>query len=1259
MGLVIATKGSDFISGAHENIAVDFEGTARLAPLYNLIPDPNMEDFEADGLRHRYWDLYEAPRPTHWGVYVRDNKTVTNFSRQTMAPLPLSQSNYQITDELLRGAGPIDAANAVAIANPDTPRISTFTVGQHIGLPAGFISIAFGWIMGPRHWMRSNYYTPPGARTEPIEIAQGQGVQFMLPQTEIPAGVVGVMVWANYPTATYNGALNAIMYPQIRQPAKTFRTMGRIFGPFSARRPADVNENKTYWGENLAKPRVWNTSSRFGHKRLMQVQLSYTLFTERGTSSASSNVTPHSGNTLAHIAKPGKNRINFRPKVHPVGSVEWQPEVRFYLDGEWSDWYKITKKGGNNSRFRRNESAAVLVADPTKWPEEAPTQLVKLGKKSENDATGIAPPEEGLEVPTLLDLNTSGLTPGNHQVRTSYFVGEEEGRVSTAKKIMVNAGQGLRVRKPLFHNKMPNANASELTTNDPEVPHGWWFYKPYPTGLTCKKIKGGVKVTERRNNNTGVTDVFSTPFGHLLTDQDRYTVRFRVSSDDFSGGSAFAFLDEYDDQEQYLRTTAVARFRGTYNRRIHLRIKRQNADPENINIIAIGNDTALIRLRVDTRATSSTGPANYSYNFTHWGVFEGWGDPREIASDKLSHKRAGNEVIDEHGYPEGGYNVIVEDPDDGPIEYDTNMLHRVYFENGLPARWSQHMQGSSTLGNFVRPSNNLSGQYALRIRKADTTNTSATNYIYSDFPEADKSLAVATDVYLNSYDVTGVDAPQQLFLGGIWETDGKRLAEFFWRRDNGQLLVRTIGDGVSTDVVGTSVELKDIFSIELYVSNAGTSNGRIRAYVGRNRSNRELVVDASGIDWTSRVPRRVCLGVVAPGFNPARAFDVWYDNVVVSLNSTESYARQPGNYIEYYGPARTPRDGRYGPEGLKVPVEANTTYTIGMNVWYRDLELDTALLRFRSMTADGDIDKNHGPVVRNLIGDSQWKRVFKTFTTGPETTHIEFYGNVLGAGLVKMHGISLEEGTVQREYDGRNQRSGFLEVNMRTELPDVLHATDPVHYLSHINGIRNVQVIGTDDEETSYSVMYRYGDSLATLSAPVNDWAEIPRSAQIVQVRVDFATTNEWNSPELEEIQLDLERPVSQLCRGDGTEFKGGVIVRNVGAVLPVRNVENIVMANNRISKITKGSFPIRWLRNLTLEAHRDSTVSQIVRAYGYGDSEFVLEQAGKRYTIVFEELPEFEVKPKSRIKRGNREDFVVHEATGVNAYIVGQENLD
>lgn len=1256
MGQIIVTKGSDFVSGDHQNIAVDFEGTARLASLHNLIPDANMEDFEADGQRHRYWKLFEAPRPNHWGVYMRDNKTVTNFSRQTMAPLPLSQSTYQHVDELIRGAGPVDPSNAIDVANPDDPRLSTFTVGQHIGLPAGFITVAFGWIVGPQHWTRSAYYTPPGIRSEPIQIAQGQGVQILMPQTEIPAGVVGIIVYANYPTATIDAARNAQLYPQIRQPAKTFRTMARIVGPFLSRAPADIDVNRSYWGDSLKEPKAYNSASRFKHAKLIQVQLSYTLFTERGTSSKSSAVHP-AGVNKVHTAKPGCNRINFHPRSFPVGAVEWEPEVRFYIDGEWSEWYKVTKKGGENSRFRRNEHAPVLVADPEKWPEESNTQLVKLAKKSEIDSTGVAPPEEGLEVPTLVDLNSSGLTPGNHQVRTSYFVNEDEGKVSPAKKLNVVAGQGIRVHKPLFHNRMPNANASELTTNDPDVPNGWVFFKPYPVNLTCRKIKGGVKVVERRNANTGVTNVFSSPFGHLLKNQNRYTVRFRISSDDFSGGSAFVWLDEYNDQEQFLRTTSVARFRGSYNRRVHLRLSRQNADPENINIVAIGTDTALVRVRVDARASSSTGPSNYSYNFTHWGVFEGWGDPREIADDKLGHNRAGNEEPDEYGYPEGGYCVIVENPNDGPVEYDAGLLHREYFENQLDPRWTKRMEGSATLGNFIRPSDNLSGQYALRIRKADTTNTVAVNCLISDFTEASSSLAFATDIYINKYDTTNVPTPRQLYLGSIRAASDRILAQLFWREDTQQLLLRSVtANGIATDIIGTSVELKDTFSVEVHASGGGTVNGRLRVYVGRNKSKRELVVDISSIDWQDRTPTRITLGVESAGDSATREFDLWYDNVVVTLNSTEAYTRQPGNYIEYYGPARTPRNGRYGPEGLRVPVEPNTTYTIGMNVWHRDLELDSDLLRFRSMSPRGTIEQTHGPVVKNLVGDSEWKRVFKTFTTGADASYVEFYGNVLGAGLVKIHGVALEKGTVKREYDGRNQRSGFLVVNLSTELPDVKNPTDPVYYLSHVNRIREAQVIGTEDEETSYAVQYRYGDSLATLSNPVNDWAEISRDAKVVQVRVDLSSTSDFNTPEIEEIQLDLERPVSQLCRGDGTEYRGGVIVRNIGAELPIRNVENVVLANGRLGKSTRGSVPIKWFKNLTIEAHRDSTVTEIVKSYGYGDSEVVLDQSDKRYTLVFEELPEFEVKPKSRMKRGGREDFVVYEATGVNAYIVGKE---
>lgn len=1261
MGLIIATTGADFMSAEHDNIASDLEGTVRLAPLRNLVPDPNMYDFEADGQLHRYWDLLEPPRPTHWTVYARDRTNVRNFSRQKMAPMPLSESTYQQIDELFRGSGPIDPSNAIDIASPDDPRLSTFQVGQHIGFPAGWVTVAFGWILGPRHWMRSPYFTPPGARSEAIEIAQGQGVQITLPDTEIPAGVEGIMVYMNYPAASATAAGNSTLYAIERQPAKTFRSTARMFGPFTKGRPASIDENRSYWGANLPEPRAWNTTSRFHHKKMIQVQLSYTLFSERDTSSESSAVHPSKAG-FVHTAPPGKNRVNFRPKRFPFAARQWQPEVRFYIDNEWSDWYKIVKKGSNNGRFNRGEKAEVIVADPEKWYEEAPTHLVKLGKKSEVDATGLQAPEEGLEIPSLIDLKSSGLTAGRHQFKTSLFVQEEEGRVSNPASIQVAAGQGVNVRRPLFHNKMPNSNASEITRDDPDVPVGWQVHKPFATGMSVRRIQGGMRVTDNRGSTSLAErkNAFTTPFGHLLTNQNTYTVRFRVSTSNYTGGISFAWLQEYDNNEQLINETQVARFRGQHNSATTLRLQRRTTDPENPNVIAISPATALVKLRVETfsNGAGKSGPTGITYDFTHWGVFEGWGDPRAIADDKLAIKRSGNKEVDENEFPHGGYCVIVEEPEDKPKLIDADVLQRDEYDNGIPSGFQTFQDGSTTNRIVVRPNENLVGTHALRMNKNDATNTRARNYIYKDFLEADSSLALGSDVYINKYSMDGITGIPQLFLGGIKDVQGRTMANLLWNANTQSLILTMVDDsGGSTDVVGVDVDLREKFSFELHVFNGGTANGTVRMYIGRHTARRELVVQHSGLDWSTRTPRTTELGVNSPGNDATRNYDVWFDRLVVSLNSTENYVQQDGNYIEYYGPPRTPRNDHYGPEGMKIPVKPNTTYTLGANLWYRDIEIDSSLLRFSSMDRRGQTDKNHGPLVRELVGDSNWKRVFKTFRTGLDTRYVEFYGNVLGAGTVKIHGVGLEEGTGERPFSGKNERSGYFAINLSTQLPDIISQTDPVYSLGEVSRYRDIQVIGTTDDETSYSVEYRGGSSINTLGPPVNDWTELDKRNSVVQVRVDMSTSNELNSPEIEEVQLDVARPVSQLCRADGTEYDGGVIVRDIGAVLPIRSVENVELASGRLGKTTRGEFPVRWLRNFTIEAHRDHTVTEIIRSYGEGNSEFVLEQDDKRYTIIFEELPEFSVKPKSRIRRGNRTDFVVHEATGVNAYIVGVEN--
>lgn len=1259
MGLIKADTGADLLSGENLNVMADYYGKVMLTSK-NLIPDPGLNDIRARDNNHRYWQLGHSPRPTHWGVFVRDKDNVKQFARQVTAPLSLRTSILDLESELARGAPLEHPSRTADIPAPNMPKVEAFPVSSEIGLPAGYYTMAFVYIAS-EDWENGSRITNPGARGAAFYLAQGQGVQLPTPP-EISDKATAIGVCFSEPRSTPEEALLAPLYLIRRFSTRNISQYVRVVGPFQWRNLLS-NVNGTYIGKMSDLPLVnhWTAGSAIHHARDIFVKLGYSIYTSQGMSK-SSLPKPSAGGEWVRL-RAGKNSLAFKPPRFPTDTIGWRPEVRFLVRKqgiEWSqkvsegitDWYAISKDKGGDPTFDKEEAAYVLTEAPELWKDEWVTSLRRI-KRGETDFTGLPAPTEVLDTPIILDLATSGLTPGPHQVKTALFVRGEEGPHSRTRKINVAAGNGLRIHRPMFHNVFTNSDLGDRKKTDVKVPVGWEIPKPFPTNVDIQLPNIGVVDYNDRSGLNVNLDAFKTPLMELDENIDKFVAGFKLDmTEAYTSGRLNIDMEELDNAGTIINTQNVGSFIGDeYDFAVRLQkvseVTAANVIPDYIKIIS--SLATRIRFVIKGIGTSKSGSRNFKAKLRHIGVFPGHSKP--IKAVKRWHGFVDRLENDDETFPHGGYCEIIKDPIDGPTSNDSLRLNTRNFENGAISPWVEGgTTGEANLVAGVSPNGAISGTKGWRIRKTAATVAAVTKYLEYTFAATDE-IAAKWDIRLRQ-----IPADTVMNLGQIRSGTNGMVTLRLEASGNLSAIITNSAGIVTATRLAFGLDQGDRMSVELYIQGAGTTTGSVKSRVGLNGAKRKVGPETTGIDWTGRLPSIVRAGVVN-GDVPANTWILNYDNLIVSRKGLNAeWPLDIGNYIEYYGPYLTPQNSGYGPYDMKVPVKPGQTYTISGYVYYEDLTAATDLLRMKVKNRKHETIHNYGALIDNIQGDSlDWERYSFTFTAPAGARYIHFFGNNLGGGRFKLGGLQMEKGNIATDFSRTNATSGYLTILFGTR-PEGIKDTSPTWWLGLFEKIRELDVLDSKTGVGSVVTTWRSGNTLAELDAAAftSNLSTISPSHSLLEARVDISTTDINDSPEVRSVFGDLKRLGSTLCRRDGTEYKGGVNVTNVSAVHAPERATNIELASGGIANAPWGTNRVGRI-TFDMEAYHRSTVEEIV-----ANKKQLLELPDVRYEVFLEEPPQFSPHPNSRIYGGPGEEFFQREtAEGVTAWIVSKDVLD
>lgn len=248
MGKIIATTGRQLMSGRQNKVMSDYEGTAMLSPISNLVPDPDFGDYNQATAELRYWNLDFPPTPDGWMPFVMDETIHKIYSRQSTGPV--RGLIFDIKDELVPGGTPLDPSETIDIAPPMPPVVQAYRVSNKIGFPAGWYCIAYEWLLGgggkgnkkKKNAKTSKRGTGPGPRSDAFEVAQGQGLLVIAP-TDIPEDVVGIAYYLTVPSPNETAALFAPMFMQESFNTDNHPKAFRLMGPFNKKKKGGGNDS--------------------------------------------------------------------------------------------------------------------------------------------------------------------------------------------------------------------------------------------------------------------------------------------------------------------------------------------------------------------------------------------------------------------------------------------------------------------------------------------------------------------------------------------------------------------------------------------------------------------------------------------------------------------------------------------------------------------------------------------------------------------------------------------------------------------------------------------------------------------------------------------------------------------------------------------------------------------------------------------------------------------------------------------------------
>jgi hypothetical protein len=1320
MGLLVAKTGSDFMSGDNDNVLADYDGRVRLAS-NNLFPDPGLRMFDEATSLHRYLELEAPPAPTHWAPYIRDLNKVKNSARQVLAPLSLDEHTYDQEDELIHGPSPVDELRALAIAEPLAPEARAYMVSDLMGLPEGYYCIAWGYIPDDNWNSAAANRTNPGPRSDPFYLAQGQGFLLATP-SDISSKVQALELWITEPRMNENPVLatqaarRAPMFAIARWRVRGLDDFVRVVGPFKRNveevMPLPERRNLTFIGNRKDMPalKVREDNTHHRHDEQINAQVAYAFQTESGIGEVKKGGW--------HKTQPGRRAIMFEPadfemrddneethrerkqereqdgkiddskETNRDGADEntdsrnrekrkketnrikgWRPFVRFKATNDPDDpddehgvteWYMIVDKGGKNAYKDKGQHAVVLESEPGKWPRHHSTELVRVNIE-DKDESGVKDPTEAPEAPEgdfILDLDTSGLTPGKHFVKSSLFVvdefEEEESSASLETQVQIAMGEGIRVRRPRWHNLMDNDDATEQDLEDFNQPLGWDYTKPFPTNVKVHTPKRGGVVYEDNSNASTTYMAFRTPVATLRNDTNHYILRFKLDMYGVSSGKLQFVIEEYDmvdDVPQLINARVVRGWSDRVKEHVfEYKLSLNQNDPNNFKNkrIRLDPDTKQIRLRFEGVGNTGHGVRNFNAEVSNFGVFRGWGRPRK--SKRLRVKRAEGKEPQDINYPHGGYCVIVEDPlETNPIDSTWATYKYESFENSanFTSAWTLTSSGAVAGGRGEDWA--IGDSWGWRSAKT-TTGAAAHYYIDHVLSTARANAFISTKFFIQTSNNVGL-----VDILRLRSNSNTRMAEVGVNTDKTlRLTVSNTSGTVTTHNSTKKLEAGDMGILELGITGAGTANATIKVFVQRDDGDRTEWISVTGVDMTSKTVQRGRVG--GEDSTNGALWDFYFDDIYItdkSIYDPLNFTYQPGNVIEYYGPYDTPKTTEYGPRGVRVPVKGGETYTVAQNVSTMDVTANTSVMRWRARDRNHKILESYDFVAKDLTGDTPWTRYTQTFTVPIDTAYIEWYENDIGAGTIWVHGIQLEKGGSATAYTDKNALSGYLSVFFRTS-PEGMSATDPLNALARVDQIRSITNLITDTDNTSWSVEYRSGNSLGSLGSYSPLVENLSREHSYIEVKITLTSSSDTESPELRRIEIDLARPIAHLLREDGTEFAGGVLVNSLNAEHPVRNVERVQFASGAYGDHTWGTVINRKM-SMHVLAFRPETVTEIAAAYG---EEFVRVQTPLgRWTLRLDAAPEFETDPMSRIYLNQeRTEFFQKYETDITGWIEAEE---
>jgi hypothetical protein len=884
--------------------------------------------------------------------------------------------------------------------------------------------------------------------------------------------------------------------------------------------------------------------------------------------------------------------------------------------------------------------------------DEEDTDDIAEEEEEPVDETGVLRPTDSVQ-PEVIDLDNSGLTPGQHGIKTALYVGEDWQGPTSVEDTWVNlpAGHGLRIHRPMFHNNMDNPMLTERQLNAPNTPRDFTFFAQaqWDTSNYISALQGSLTI-RRLVPGTNVTSaIFSSSAMYLREDEDQFVVRFKIGNPFYGGGHVGIYLDEYTANGTFIVSTLMEQFGKLGDATITREWKLTRAAGEEAQVwkLKINNSTAIVRMRVVGEGSTRTGSQNFEYIITDLGAFDGYASPKKV--DEIDKLRGAAVEPTNKNYPHGGYCIIRREPPDTPVVPDYEVIAYTTFEtdptvSGDPLTTGfEHGHDYPSQQDSGRvPWAALEGSHGWYIEKFANTAGPAKNDFWKSLSTTRSRLAIKWDMNIKYWYGSG-----RIILGYIY-ADSSILALIQLEQDGKINLYAHTNNftWIQNEIPLYQIGANWTMGFELECINTDTNNGTaiLRYKIGGDL---QQAVSITGIPWSGRGKARGAgIGSIGAGANTG--FKFLYDNVYITDETITSYQPSPGNYIEYYGPKNTPKSPYYGPTDMVVPVKGGLDYTISTHINHEYMDNDSELFHLRTVDENGTVLETYGPVVGGFSWYSwAWNRISKTITAHPSAKYLEFYQNKLGGGKLLVYGTQVEQGTEMTPFDATMQPAGWLSVYLQTR-PEGMPDHDPMIELARVQKINGVDVYATDTKNTSHLVRYRSGDNFIELdNTPWSyNWESLNYNKKIIEVRVDLTSTSSEETPEIRGIALDVTRAHSQLCRADGTEYKGGTIVNDITPIHTPPNVENIAMASGGISSLHFGNERISRI-SFKLTAFRNSAAEEITYYQNH-----VLEMPHKKLTVVFEAAPEWAPVPSSRVYLGDGREFFQKYETEVTAFV-------